>query len=324
LRKNNKEFEAFVCQQERLPTISRKLEALLIVPIQRVPRYLLLISQLIAQTDGDEERGVLNAARKQIESVTRHINEQIREQENMQRIVQLQRSLAHGRPKIVYPGRRIIHEGSLKKVSDRDSAHQRYFVLFNDMLLYCKVRRSDVNQRGSLLCSCILPLRHCKAEAVMGDGLFKVKCKEECLLLCSNTAEEGKRWVDVINEAVAQLQRNYRTLKKESSSRRPQKKRHLPQQGQESLLQILHKRQVVEKRAAKDQEAADQLNIENLKFRGEISRVEEPLQAKSARSFKLPRKLMDLSHSPCKMLRTKSNSPATEEEFPVFYSPPIQ
>ena len=68
----------------------------------------------------------------------------------------------------------MISEGSLKKVSDRDSAHQRYFVLFNDMLLYCKVRRSDVNQRGSLLCSCILPLRHCKAEAVMGDGLFKV------------------------------------------------------------------------------------------------------------------------------------------------------
>ena len=40
---------------------------------------------------------------------------------------------------------------------------------------YLKVRRSDINQRGSLLCSCILPLRHCKAEAVIGDGLFRVR-----------------------------------------------------------------------------------------------------------------------------------------------------
>ena len=158
MRKTDKEFETFVSQQERLTSISRKLEALLITPIQRVPRYLLLISQLISYTEEDGERDVLTAAKKQIESVAKHINEQIREQENMQRIIQLQRSLAHGRPKIIDPGRKIIHgtiintkkqfdheiiqtfsEGTLKKVSERDSAHQRYFILFNDMLLYCKV-----------------------------------------------------------------------------------------------------------------------------------------------------------------------------------------
>jgi len=70
----------------------------------------------------------------------------------------------------------IISEGSLKKVSsDRDSAHQRYFILFNDMLLYCKVRNNcEPSQKSSLICSCVLPLRHCKAEAVIGNGLFKV------------------------------------------------------------------------------------------------------------------------------------------------------
>ena len=67
-------------------------------------------------------------------------------------------------------------EGSLKKVSaDSESAHQRYFILFNDMLLYCKVRNpNEMDQKGSLVCSCVFPLRHCVAEAVVGDGLFKV------------------------------------------------------------------------------------------------------------------------------------------------------
>ena len=44
------------------------------------------------------------------------------------------------------------------------------------MLLYCKVRSpgNEIDQKGSLVCSCVFPLRHCKAEAVVGDGLFRV------------------------------------------------------------------------------------------------------------------------------------------------------
>nr|CAH0106554.1 unnamed protein product [Daphnia galeata] len=169
LRKSNKAFEAFVSQQERLPHISRKLEALLIVPIQRVPRYRLLLTELIAHTEEkEEEYTILNAALKQIEDVAHHINEQIREHENMQRMIRIQRSLAQGNPKIITPGRRFIKEGILRKVSaDSESAHTRYFILFNDMLLYCKIRcpGNEINQKGSLVCSCVLPLRHCKAEA---------------------------------------------------------------------------------------------------------------------------------------------------------------
>ncbi len=172
---------------------------MLIVPIQRVPRYRLLLTELIVHTEEEEEEhSILNAALKQIEAVAHHINEQIREHENMQRMIRIQRSLAQGNPKIITPGRRFIKgnrqlliilqhfsspfllslEGSLRKVSaDGESAHNRYFILFNDMLLYCKVRSpgNEIDQKGSLVCSCVFPLRHCKVEAVVGDGLFRVK-----------------------------------------------------------------------------------------------------------------------------------------------------
>ena len=109
MRKSNKEFEAFVSQQERLPHITRKLEALLIVPIQRVPRYRLLLTELINHTEeSEEEHTILKAALQQIESVARHINEQIRDQENMQRMIRIQKSLAHSKPKIITPCRRFI------------------------------------------------------------------------------------------------------------------------------------------------------------------------------------------------------------------------
>ena len=72
----------------------RKLEALLIVPIQRVPRYRLLLTELISHTDEeDSEHTILNAALNQVEMVARHINEQIRDQENMQRMIRIQKSL---------------------------------------------------------------------------------------------------------------------------------------------------------------------------------------------------------------------------------------
>lgn len=82
---------------------------MLIVPIQRVPRYRLLLTELKAHTeDTEEEYAVLNAALEQVEGVANHINEQIREHENMQRMIRIQRSLANGNPKIISPGRRII------------------------------------------------------------------------------------------------------------------------------------------------------------------------------------------------------------------------
>lgn len=82
---------------------------MLIVPIQRVPRYRLLLSELLSHTsESDAEYPVLCEALKQVEAVAVHINEQIREQENMQIMIRIQRSLAHGRPRIVIPGRRFI------------------------------------------------------------------------------------------------------------------------------------------------------------------------------------------------------------------------
>ncbi len=86
----------------------------------------------------------LEAALQKIEAVASHINEQIRDRENVQRVINIQKALAGGRPKIVTPGRRLVREGCLRKIStDGDAFHERYFILFSDMLLYCKVSISN-------------------------------------------------------------------------------------------------------------------------------------------------------------------------------------
>lgn len=82
-------------------------------------------------------------------------------------------------------------------------------------------------------------------------------------------------------------------------------------------MQVLHQRQLVEKRAARDQSAADKLNIENLTHDVENERnVVDANPPKSPRTFKFPKWPGTcpgsplLPHSPLKMLATRPTSPA--------------
>lgn len=47
---NNKTAAEFIASQELLPEVSNKLSALLITPIQRIPRYKLLIQEVLRHT----------------------------------------------------------------------------------------------------------------------------------------------------------------------------------------------------------------------------------------------------------------------------------
>lgn len=55
-------------------------------------------------------------ALQEVERTASHINGLVQEQENMEKMIQLQRSLHHGRPGIITPGRKFLKEGILMKV----------------------------------------------------------------------------------------------------------------------------------------------------------------------------------------------------------------
>jgi hypothetical protein len=57
------------------------------------------------------------ASLREVEKAADHINGLVQEQENMQRMLKLQSCLCSGRPRIVTPGRRLLKEGLLLKVS---------------------------------------------------------------------------------------------------------------------------------------------------------------------------------------------------------------
>ncbi|KAJ7390472.1 Rho guanyl-nucleotide exchange factor [Desmophyllum pertusum] len=216
--KKSVEFATFKKAQEmRDECKGLNLAALLITPVQRVPRYKLLLESLLNKTPkehADFEK--LQEATVEINKVAHHINENIRQRENFQKMLSIQNSLTgEGAPKILAPGRLFIKEGPLLKVCSRGS-QERMFFLFSDILLYAKKGGSMDKDQSSYLCRRVLPLIDCVLEQVLGGStdtednsgagaLFKITCKEKSLLLYSKSKTEALAWFKCIRDAISDL-----------------------------------------------------------------------------------------------------------------------
>merc|ERR1719445_358239 len=208
----NKPFKTLLARQESRPEVCKKLNALLIAPIQRIPRYKLLLDDIIKNTPRyhpDKEN--LLEARTQIDAIAWYINDQIKDYEASKIMVDIQKSLQGGLPKIIKPDRKLIKQGNLMKVNKSGGhAQPRYVILFSDMLMYCKFKGSlnggiiDLPKTDALEVCCVLPLKHTSVEEVVGKGVFTIKCQTENLILYSPKAEDSD-WVDQIKKAVRVL-----------------------------------------------------------------------------------------------------------------------
>ncbi|XP_063852672.1 uncharacterized protein LOC135095646 [Scylla paramamosain] len=261
---------------EGRPEVQTKLPALLITPVQRIPRYLLLLSQLLHHTPPHHpHQHSIAKAVEEVEGVARFVDGSISEAENYQRVLMIQRALKGGRPTIMAPGRWLVKEGLLHKMArNGSSSHPRLFFLFSDVLMYTKLppgasplththrditttappppppptpqpppaspstATSDYRPNSLDFC-CVLPLRHCVVIPLLGSGareLFRIKCESEDLLLYSSeeAGGGGGEWVAALKKAVEQAVRKRRTLRKDSTSRKPIRRQDLKRAGVEN------------------------------------------------------------------------------------------
>uniref|UniRef100_A0A6P7GAZ5 Rho guanine nucleotide exchange factor 39 n=1 Tax=Diabrotica virgifera virgifera TaxID=50390 RepID=A0A6P7GAZ5_DIAVI len=227
-RSLNPNFAKFVQNQETRPEVQNKLSALLITPIQRVPRYKLLLTQLLNLTKPTEDDYVsLKECLEKIEDAAEHINKIVEDQENMQRLLELQRSLKSGEPNIVTPGRTLVKEGILIKMGTKNSPSEKlYTVLMNDIILFAKTKKEEL-QVNSLKCMSIFPLGKCKVLEILDKGCMKILCQNDELVLYHDQFSETKIWIETLKEAIESHLSGKRTLRKDSSSRRPVKRKDM-------------------------------------------------------------------------------------------------
>lgn len=142
----------------------------------------------------------------------------------MQRLLELQRCLSDSSPSIIIPGRILKREGILNKVSSKKGHSEKlYTVLMSDIIMFNKIKKPA--PKLSLKCDLILPLNKCRIVELLDKGSFRIICQKVEIVLFNEQLSETKLWISNIHNAIDSLLNDRKTLKKESSSRRPVKRK---------------------------------------------------------------------------------------------------
>lgn len=166
-------------------------------------------------------------ALQEVERTAEHINSLVEEHENIERMLELQKSLQNSYPCIIKPGRRLLKEGTLMKMSrKRHRGDQRYFVLMSDILMYCKQLNSNAKLPNSLQCCCILPINKCKIERMLKSTSFKLTCQQETFVLYSESSTVTESWIQALKNSIIEYVESRKTLRKDSSRRQPIRRKY--------------------------------------------------------------------------------------------------
>jgi len=114
------------------------------MPVQRIPRYVLLLDTLLKHTNVDHpDYQAIQQALSKVEHVASYVNEQKRRVEDMSRMLDLQTQVIGLPPgfTIVDASRRLIHDGIVRQTSSTSAseiltARPVRLFLFNDMMLF--------------------------------------------------------------------------------------------------------------------------------------------------------------------------------------------
>ena len=130
-KKGFADFEK-ACMSRGVPM---SLESYLITPIQRVPRYKLLLFEIMKNTPEDhQDMPNLQKALDVVSTVAKHINDSVKSQETRSKITSIQDKFST-KLTLITPSRVFVKQGPLMKVC-RSRDYKYEFFLFNDLLLY--------------------------------------------------------------------------------------------------------------------------------------------------------------------------------------------
>ena len=129
-------FSAFMDEADR-EDVNLKLVSILIFPIQRVPRYILLLQDLLKHTSSDHpDYRNLEQALDAMNKTGNYINESKREAENVSKLAEINQSLKGKHPAFQKSGRYFLFETAVTLTPDGEK-NQQHGMLYiaTDMLL---------------------------------------------------------------------------------------------------------------------------------------------------------------------------------------------
>lgn len=204
---SNRRFSDFLDKAEKDPRMQgQKSESIFILPVQRIPRYRLLLESLLKCTPEEHPQyGVVTNALEKISDMAMYSNDAIKARENKAKIMDIIKTI-EPRTRVdllADPDRVFLKEGPLLRQCRR-GLKEFHFWLFNDQLLYGQATPLGlyILNRQIFLNKCVV--NSCES---MNDGgyCFIVESPAKSFILCLPTEAEKTEWLDAINNAILTL-----------------------------------------------------------------------------------------------------------------------
>eukprot|EP00026_Physarum_polycephalum_P003301 Phypoly_transcript_03311.p1 GENE.Phypoly_transcript_03311~~Phypoly_transcript_03311.p1 ORF type:complete len:722 (+),score=144.11 Phypoly_transcript_03311:157-2322(+) len=191
----------------------RGIEDYLIRPVQRIPRYYLLLQDLVKHTSKDHpDYANLASAAQKVQAVAEYMNGKKREAENIMKVTEVQEMIEGDIEPLAKPHRRFVKEGQLHEIG-KGTARKVAVVLFlfNDMLVITKVQGTSFLSRNKtqklhyhnnfgLVGTQTISLEN-STVFQHGFQVLRLKSKRSVTLLASS--EESKaEWIEAINAEI--------------------------------------------------------------------------------------------------------------------------
>ncbi|XP_037395611.1 FYVE, RhoGEF and PH domain-containing protein 4a isoform X5 [Pygocentrus nattereri] len=184
-------------------------------PVQRVPRYEMLLKDYLKKLPQDHVDH--RDAEKSLEIIAMaatHSNTAIRKSENLKKLLEIYEMLGEEED-IVNASNEFIKEGHILKLAARNtSAMDRYLFLFNNMLLYCVPKFSLVGQKFTVRTR--IGIDGMKVTETYNEDYphtFQVSGKERTLELQASSEQDKEDWIKAFQETIEIFHQKNETFK---------------------------------------------------------------------------------------------------------------
>ncbi|CAG8438153.1 570_t:CDS:2 [Ambispora leptoticha] len=228
LNKESQSFKKFLIQSSEKPALNGlQLNSFLIMPIQRIPRYKLLLEALLKYThESHPDYTSLTKCVQQITVIADDVNEKIRDAENQQKVIEIQGQVEGLPSAIVRPARRFIFRGDLYKVLPRppqfiksrfaytSTEDSRTHFLFNDLLIFCLDLKVKYIYKGQIDLA-FATLKDIQDGQADKPFCFQISTQTQDGVKVNHTVrakseQEKSEWMTRISDAISALQNGIR------------------------------------------------------------------------------------------------------------------
>eukprot|EP01083_Nonionella_stella_P122188 367516_1 len=220
IRRQEKAYKAELSNQ--------KLHSLLMMPVQRLPRYILLLEELIKYTQridlesNAHDAGTilfLELAKSEIQTVSQRVNEMVRQRENRSNLAELMNRFCGAEAsQLLRSNRVLVYEGFLYKV--RKYKIKYYFHLFSDCMTYSNITNNGLFKIHRIIYLdkvAIIDLPNVDENEVKSNKKkkhktmhkiwyrFLLKSQQKSFEILTENEQEKQNWTLLIRAAISRL-----------------------------------------------------------------------------------------------------------------------